>query len=218
MNEELSKEVIDRMARELRQIHELVDRLEDDDVEQSVSNARRALENRRTLELENMVHNHYYHAGKNHLINDIREILGLPKLYLPGEKERLERELKDYYSGKKLLNYDCPPLEDDQFFIVDGSAKFFTLGEDCDTYVVIGTKSARKAFNLMRRYERDECGLDSEEGVSGEYKDNIASLPTGRIVWRKAYSDEEDYSYYYSWSEKDTKNNPKAIDCFIVRF
>lgn len=218
MNEELSKEVIDRMARELRLIHELVDRLEEDDVEQSVSNARRALEGRRTLELENMVHNHYYHAGKNHLINDIREILGLPKLYLPGEKERLEKELKDYYSGKKLINYDCPPLKDDQFFIVDGSAKFFTLGEDCDTYVVIGTKSARKAFNLMRRYERDECGLDSEEGVSGEYKDNISSLPTGRIVWRKAYSDEEDYSYYYSWSEKDTKNNPKAIDCFIVRF
>jgi len=219
MNEELSKEVIDRMARELRLIHELVDNLQDiDDIEQSVRNARNAFETRTTLQLENMVHNHYYNSGQNRMINEIREILGLPKLYLPGEKERIERELKDYYSGKKPFTYDCPPLESDQYLLEDGSAKFFTLGEDCDTYVVIGTKSARKAFNLMRRYERDECGLDSEEGVSGEYKDNIGGLPTGMIVWRRAYSEEEDYSYYYSWSDKDTKNNPKAIDCFIVRF
>ena len=218
MNEELSQEVIDRMARELQLIHELVDSLFDDDVEQSVRNARSALEGRRTLELENMVHNHYYHAGENRMINEIREILSLPKLYLPGEKERIEQDLKNYYSGKKLFTYDCPPLGDKEYLLEDGSAKFFTLGEECDTYIVIGTKSARKALNLIRRYEKDECGLDSDEGAYGEYKNDPTALATGKVVWRRAYSDEDDYSFYYSWDEKDTKNNPKALDCFIVRW
>lgn len=219
MNEKLSQEVIDRMARELQAIHELVDNLRQDDIEQSLRNARNAFETNTTLQLENMVHNHYYHAGENHLINEVRAILGLPRLYLPGEKERIERQTKDYYSGKQLVIYDCPPLEDSDFALTDGSAKLIVLGEECDTYVVMGTKSARKALLLMRRYERDECGLDADEGCYGAYKDDPSKLEQGKIVWRKPFdADEADYSYYYSWSERDTKNNPKAVDCFIVRW
>lgn len=218
MNEELSKEVVDRMARELRLIHDLVDNLRSDDIEQSVRNARNAFETNTTLQLENMIHNHYYQAGENHVINEIREILTLPRLYLPGEKERIEQQMKDYYSGKQLITYDCPPLPDTQYTLADGAIKLIVLGEECDTYVVIGTKSARRALNLIRRYERDECGLDADEGFYGTYKNDPSKMPTSKIVWRKVDHDEEvDYSYYYSWSERDTKNNPKAIDCFIER-
>jgi len=153
------------------------------------------------------------------MINEIREILGLPKLYLPGEKERIERELKDYYSGKNLLNYDCPLLPDTEYTVTLGSAKLLVLGEECDTYIVIGTKSASKALGTIRKYERDECGLDSDEGAYGMYKSDPSQIATGKVVWRKPYdSDEADYSYYYSWSEENTKNNSKAVDCFIVRW
>lgn len=218
MDGELKKEVVDRMARELQLIHEYVDSLEDDDVEQSVRNARHALESNTTLQLENMVHNHYYHAGANHVKNEIREILGLPRLYARGEKERLERDAKNYYSGKQLFNYDCPPLDDSDYTLVDGSAKLIVLGEECDTYVVIGTKSARTALNLIRRYERDECGLDADEGAYGTYGKTPDQLPKARIAWRKVNDEELDYSAYWTWSERDTKNNPKAVDCFIVRW
>lgn len=218
MNEKLSQKVIDRMALELRLIHELVEDLVVDDIENDIRNAERCLrEEGRTLEIENIAKNRMYHDGQNHKINEIREILGLPRLYLKGEKERIERASKDYYAGRQMFTYDCPPLEDSNFLITDGSAKFFSLGEDGDTYVVIGTKSARKAYTLMKRYEVNECGLSADEGISEEYRGRVEELPRGRIVWRKDESD-SDYEYYYSWSDKDTKNNPKAVDCFIVSF
>lgn len=218
MDEKLSKEVIDRMARELQLIHEYVDSLVVDDIDNEIRNAERCLrEEGRSLEIENIAKNRMYHAGENNAINDIRAILGLPHLYLKGEKERIEQSAKDYYAGRQLFTYDCPPLDDSNFVITDGSAKFFSLGEDGDTYVVIGTKSARKAYTLMRRYEVNECGLSADEGISEEYRGRVNELPTGKIVWRKDES-ESDYEYYYSWSDKDTKNNPKAVDCFIVSF
>lgn len=216
MDEKLSDEVVQRMANELRAIHSLVDQLHVDDVENDIRNAERCLlEEGRTLEIENIAKNRMYHAGSNHVINEVREILGLPRLYLKGEKERIDREAKDYLAGRQLINYDCPPMKDSEYNMIDGSAKLLILGEDQSTYVVVGTTSSRKAYELMRKYEREECGLDASEGVGEEYGDKPTQLPKGRLVWRQ--TDSIDYDgYYFSWSDKDTKNNRKAIDCFIV--
>lgn len=217
MDGELKKEVVDRMARELRLIHEFVDNLEEDDVEQSVRNARSALEGGTTLQLENMVHNHYYHAGANHVKNEIRELLGLPRLYARGEKEQLERLGKSQYADGRWYDYDCPELPDSEYSLVDKNVKVVCLGEEQDTVVVFGTKSGIRALQAIRKIERDEWGLDAEEGFYGYYKDEADKLPTGRIVWRRTDDEERvDYSTYWSWSERDTKNNPKAVDCFIL--
>lgn len=217
MNEKLSQEVINRMAKELRLIHEYVERLVVDDVDNEIRNAERCLrEEGRTLEIVNIASNRMYHAGENTVINDIRDILGLDRLYLKGEKERIDEQVKLGNMGVRY-GYTSPPLIDSDFTLVDGNAKLIVLGEEGDTYVVLGTKSADKAYRLMRKYEADN-GLYTDEGVAYLYKDDRGSLPREKIVWRKAdYEGEEDFRIMFSWAESNTKGNPRAVEAFVVR-
>lgn len=218
MDEKLTKEVVDRMARELRLIHEYVENLVVDDIDNEIRNAERCLrEEGRTLEIENIAKNRMYHAGENTVINDIRDILGLPRLYLKGEEERIKEQIKLGSMGTRL-GYDCPPLEDSEITLSDGKAKLIVLGEEQDTYVVIGTKSLEKAYRLMRRYERDECGLYSDEGIAYIWKNLPEEIKRTKVVWRKAdYEGEEDFRTMWSWNESYIKGNPRAVDAFLVR-
>ncbi len=218
MDEKLSKEVIDRMARELRLIHEYVENLVVDDIDNEIRNAERCLrEEGRTLEIENIAKNRMYHAGENSVINDIRDIIGLDRLYLKGEKERIDESIKLGSMGTRL-GYDCPPLEESDYTLSDGNAKLIVLGEEQDTYVVIGTKSASKAYKLMRKYERDECGLGIAEGIAYLYSSDNDSIPREKIVWRKAEGEYEgEFGNMFSWSETNIKGNPRAVDAFLVR-
>lgn len=217
MNPKAKDELIERQTRELRLIHEYVERLVVDDIDNDIRNAERCLrEEGRTLEIENIAKNRMYHAGENNVINDIRDILGLDRLYLKGEKERIDEQIKLGSMGTRL-GYDCPPLDNDEFNLIDGNAKLIVLGEEGDTYVVIGTKSADKAYRLMRKYEAD-LGLYTDEGVAYLYKDDRDSLPREKIVWRKAeYEGEDDFRHMFSWSESNIKGNPRAVEAFVVR-
>lgn len=190
-------------------IVELIGELELDDAENSIENATRCLNEQGYHELQVMVHNYHYRAGINHIKNEIREILGLPRLETDLDKRRREYAIK-HPMGSRVL-YDCPPLQDHEFETVEGSAKLIPLGDDMVSMVVIGTKDRRKALRMIRRYERDWLELDSNDLSTDD------DLEVKKIVWRKADYDHEidRHTHMYSWSSKDTKNNPNAIDAFI---
>ncbi len=211
------EEKIQELAGKLARVEHLVESLYVDDVENDIRNAERCLrEEGRTLEIENIAKNRQYHAGANHVINEIREVLGLPVLYLKGEKERLDEQAKLGSMGTRL-GYDCPPLEESEYNATLANAKLVVLGEDQDTYVVLGTNSPEKALGCIRKFER-ECGLDSDEGVYNEYKKNPKSLPRVKIAWRNTFDEyEDDYRHMFSWSESNTKDNPKAVYAFLIR-
>lgn len=186
-------------------IIELVSELELDDVENSIENATRCLKEQGHRELEVMASNYYWRAGINHVKNEIREILGLPRLETELEKSRREAAIK--YPMGSGMNWDCPPLEPHETEVTEGSAKLIPVGDDLSTLVVIGTKDRKKAARLMRRYCRDYLNDELPQDHD---------LETKKLVWRKAqYEDENDYTHMFSWSDKDTKNNPKAVDAFI---
>jgi len=217
MSKNLKKDTVELMARRLRLIDEYVESLVVEDIDNEIRNAERCLrEEGRTLEIVNIASDRMYHAGENAVINDIRDILGLDRLYLEGEKERLDERAKLGSMGTRL-GYDCPPLEDSDITLSDGNARLMVLGEEADTYVVIGTKSSTRAYKLMRKYEAD-LGLDTDEGIGFLYGDDKNSIPRDKVVWRKAdYEGEEDFGNMFSWSESNTKGNPKAVDAFLVR-
>ena len=211
------EEKIQELAGKLEKVSYLVERLYVDDVENDIRNAERCLrEEGRTLEIENIAKNRMYHAGANHVINEIREVLDLPKLYLKGEKERLDEQIRLGSMGTRL-GYDCPELDDSEYEATLANAKLVVLGEEADTYIVLGTNSPEKALGCIRKYERS-FGLDSDEGVYNEYKKNPKSLPRVKIAWRKAdFDGEDDFRHMFSWSESNTKDNPKAVYAFMVR-
>lgn len=217
ISKKTKEELIATMAKQLRQIHDLVEHLGiDDDIDNTIRNATRCLrEQGRTHELEVIISNRKWYDGRNSVINEVRDILGLKPLYLPGEEERLKEERKRGNYGT-WLGYDCPPLSDSEYTKKLGNAKLLVLGEEQDTYIVIGTKSKGIAYRLMRTYEREDCGLGADEGV-GYYKDRYDLIEDIKLVWRKAY-DEEEFDHYYAWGEKYTKANPHAINAFMVRF
>lgn len=188
-------------------ILELIDELELDDAENSIQNATRCLNEQGYHELQVMVHNYQYRAGINHLKNEIREILGLPRLETELEKKRREAAIK--YPMGSLMDWNCPELQPHEFELIEGSAKLIPLGEDRLTLVVIGTKDRKKAGRMIRRYQRDY------------YDDDLLSpdteLELKKLVWREAkYDDEQDHTHMFSWSSRDTKNNPKAVEAFIM--
>lgn len=185
-------------------IIELISELELDDAENSIQNATRCLNEQGYHELQVMVHNRFYYAGINHLKNEIREILGLPVMRTELEQKRFDYDTT-HPKGSNVW-WQCPPLEPHEFEIVEGSAKLIPLGED-GTMVVIGTKDRKKAARLMRRYQRD--WLDDDLLAQD------TELESKKIVWRKAGDEDGEHTHMYSWSSRDTKHNPKAIDAFI---
>lgn len=208
---------IQELAGKLEKVKYIVESLYVDDIENDIRNAERCLrEEGRTLEIENIAKNRMYNAGANHVINDIREALGLDRLYLKGEKERIDEQIKLGSMGTRL-GYDCPPLEESEYTETLANAKLIVLSEEADTYLVLDTNSPEKALGCIRKYERNN-GLDSDEGVYNEYKKNPKSLPRVKVAWRKAFDEyEEDYKHIFSWSESDTIDNPKAVYAYLVR-
>lgn len=207
------EELCKQQSTELRAIHQLVESLAEDDIENSIQNAERCLRTHgRTLEIDNISKNRSYYAGMNNIINEVRDILGLDRLYLPGEKERLDEQAKLANMATQPY-YDCPEIPDGEAHHIEGRARLYLLGDDLDTYLVMGTKSRAKALKMMRKYERDECGLYSDELVTDDIMDQR------KIVWRR--SDREydygEYGTFYSWDEKNTKHNNRAEWAFIVR-
>lgn len=188
-------------------IIEFIASLERDDVENSKRNAERCLDGEGYLELQNMVADYYYRAGINHAKNEIREILGLPRLMTDREKKQLDYDLK--HPMGSLIDWDCPELQAHEYEVVEGSAKLIPLGDDQLTMVVIGTKDRKKAARMMRRYSMD--WWDREDAVQD------SELEFKKMVWRDAkYEGEDDHTHMFSWSARDTKNNPKAVDAFIL--
>jgi hypothetical protein len=208
MDQDTKNELLKMSSQQLQQLHELVENLPHDylehEVENSLKNMQRGLMTDSTLEVTNVLANRHYAAGQLHVINEVREILGLPKLWAPGEKERHDHSVKMAQMGSKPF-YDCPPLF--HFDMIDGPAKLISLGED-GTLVVIGTKDRKRALRLMRKYEREYYG------EATELEDVL--LEKTKIVWRTAGDEDGDYSHMFSWSSRNTKNNPAAVDCFIL--
>lgn len=208
MDHDTKNELLKMSTAQLRQLHELVEELPHDfaphEVENSLKNMERGLLSDSTLEVTNVLANRHYAEGQLYVINQIREILDLPRLWAPGEKERHDHSVKMAQMGSKHF-YDCPPLF--HFEMVDGPAKLIALGED-GTLVVIGTKDRKRAARLMRKYEREYYGESNE-------LDNVLPEQT-KIVWRTAGEEDGDFSHMFSWSARNTKNNPAAVDCFIL--
>lgn len=180
--------------------------LELDDAENSIRNATRCLNEQGYHELNVMVANAHHRNGVNYAKNELREILGLDRMMNDLEKRQLEYSIK-HPMGSRIA-WDCPELEPHEFEITEGNAKLIPLGDDMISMVVIGTKDRKKALRMMRRYERDWLEPDflSEDRDIEEIK----------LVWRKAEFDHEsDSTHMFSWSKKDTKNNPKAIHAFL---
>jgi len=187
-------------------IVDYLNELELDDADNSIRNAKRCLEGQGYLELQNMVADYYHRAGVNHTKNELREILGFDRMMTDKEKQQLEYAIK-HPMGSRIA-WDCPELEPHEFEIVEGSAKLIPLGDDGSTTVVIGTKDRKKALRMIRRYERDWV----DDGDLSEDRDIEERL----LVWRKAEFDHEsDSTHMFSWSKKDTKNNPKAVHAFL---
>lgn len=187
-------------------ILELVSELELNDVENSIENATRCLKEQGHRELEVMASNYYWRAGINHVKNEIREILGLARLETELEKRRREAAIKYPMAGK--MDWNCPKLEPHELEITEGSAQLIPVGDDLATLLVIGTKDAKKAVRIMRRYQRDF--LDDTDLATVEV------LQSKKLVWRSAeYEGEQDSTHMFSWSSRDTKHNPKAVDAFI---
>lgn len=187
-------------------IIELLSELELDDAQNSIENATRCLEGQGYLELQNMVHNYQYRAGINHLKNEIREILGLPRLMTDAERRQQEAAIK--YPMGSMVNWDCPALEPHEYEFTEGSAKLIPLGDDGSTFMVMGTKDRKKAGRMMRRYSNDFYD------AGDEIKDT--ELEVKKVVWRKANQEYDgEHTHMFSWSSKDTKNNVNAVEAFI---
>lgn len=186
-------------------ISEYIEALELDDAQNSIENATRCLNEQGYHELQVMVHNYFYCAGINHAKNEIREILGLPVMRTELEQKRHDYAVK-HPMGSRVW-WDCQPLQDHEFEITEGSAKLIPLGEDGTSMVVIGTKDRKKAARMIRRTQRD--WLDSDLLAQD------SELEFKKIVWRKAGDEDGEHTHMFSWSSKDTKNNPKAVDAFI---
>lgn len=187
-------------------ILDFIAELELDDADNSIRNAERCLKEQGYHELQVMVHNHFYNAGINHAKNELREILGLPVMRTELEQRRYEYDLK-HPMGSPVY-YDCPELQSHEVELTEGSAKLIPLGEDRLTMVVIGTKDRKKAARMMRRYSSD--WWDRDDAVQD------TELEFKKLAWRKAYEEEGEHTHMYSWSERDTRNNPKAVDAFIL--
>ena len=115
-----------------------------------------------------------------------------------------------------MAKYNCPELIPTY---TDGKLDLFTLGQDENTYIVFGTKSARQALKFVRKYERDECGLHYSEGMAADHKDDIDSLALCLVAWRNITkndegTDLEGYANHFSWLDKDTIGNPCAKPAF----
>lgn len=193
-------------------VMELIESLEQDDIKQSIRNATSCIQSGDTLQLENIVKNHNYRAGKNQMINDIREAIGLEILWLPGEKEKMDRSIKLSQMGTQHM-YDCPPLLDEIFEINgDGGVRLMPLGYDGDTLLVIGTTSLPRAKSLIHQYQDQYLSLDRSEFAKDE------DIQRRKVVWRKSYDEMEsgEFTHMFRWDNKSTKNNPGAIPCFIV--
>ncbi len=186
-------------------IIELISELELDDAANSIENATRCLNNQHYHELEVMVHNYHWRSGINHIKNEIREILGLPVMRTEFEQKRLDYAIKHPMGSKVWWN--CPELQPHEFEITEGSAKLIPIGEDGGSMVVIGTKDRKKALRMMRRYERD--WLDDD--LLAQDRD----IEIKKLVWRKAGDEDGEHTHMFSWSSRDTKHNPKAVDAFI---
>lgn len=186
-------------------ISEYIEALELDDAENSIRNAERCLKEQGYHELQVMVHNHFYYAGINHAKNELREILGLPVMRTELEQKRFDYDIS-HPKGSRVW-WNCPPLQDHEFEITEGSAKLIPLGEDGTSMVVIGTKDRKKAARMVRRTQRDwlETDLLAQD----------SELELKKLVWRKAGDEDGEHTHMYSWRSRDTKNNPKAIDAFI---
>lgn len=185
---------------------EFIASLERDDVENSISNAKRCLEGEGYLELQNMVSNYFYLSGINHAKNELREILGLPRLMTDREKRQLENSVK--YPMGSQVDWNCPPLQDHEFEVTEGTARLIPIGDEGTSMIVIGTKDRKKALRMMRRYERDwlEPDLLSEDRDITEIK----------LAWRKANQGYDgEHTHMFSWSKRDTKNNPNAVHAFL---
>lgn len=203
-----NKKLIERMQGELSRIHELVESLRIDDVENDIQNAKRCLEGHGYLELQNMVANYYYRAGENHVINELREILGLERLYLPGEKEKIDRQQKEWFAGSHKP-YDCPPLQESEYELKDGEAGLIPIGED-GGMIVIGTKSKEKAVRMMRKYQMQWYDFSNDELVTSD------AVEEQMIAWRDAgYDGEDDYTHMFTWNEERTHNNENAVRGFV---
>lgn len=201
----MSKVLQNATPGQLEAIEELISELELDDAANSIENATRCLNEQGYHELQVMVHNHFYYAGINHLKNEIREILGLPVMRTELEQKRFDYDTT-HPKGSQVW-WDCPPLQDHEYEITEGSAKLIPLGEDATSMVVIGTKDRKKALRMMRRYERD--WLDDELLAQD------CDLEPVKLVWRKAGEEDGDHTHMFSWTARDTKRNPKAVDAFV---
>lgn len=186
-------------------ISEYIESLELDDAENSIRNAERCLKEQGYHELQVMVHNHFYYAGINHAKNELREILGLPIMRTELEQKRFDYETT-HPKGSRVW-WDCQPLQEHEFEIVEGSAKLIPLGEDGTSMVVIGTKDRKKAARMVRRTQRDwlETDLLAQD----------SELELKKLVWRNAGDEDGEHTHMFSWSSRDTKNNPKAVDAFV---
>lgn len=186
-------------------ISEYIEALELDDADNSIRNAERCLKEQGYHELQVMVHNHFYYAGINHAKNELREILGLPVMRTELEQKRFDYEIS-HPKGSRVW-WDCQPLKDHEFEITEGSAKLIPLGEDGTSMIVIGTKDRKKAARMVRRTQRDwlETDLLAQD----------SELELKKLVWRNAGDEDGEHTHMFSWSKRDTKNNPKAVDAFI---
>lgn len=204
-----NQKLIERMQKELSRIHELVESLRTDDIENNISNATRCLnEHGRTLEIENIAKNRMYQAGQNEIINEIRNVLGLERLYLPGEKERLDRQSKEWFAGSRT-KYDCPPLQEHEFDLKDGKAGLIPIGED-GGMIVVGTTSKQKATRMMRKYQMQWFDFSNDELVTD------SDVQETLIAWRKAeYDNESDYTNMFSWNRENTHKNEHAVKGFV---
>lgn len=207
MSKETKDQKIERLQRQLDLIGDYVEQLVVEDIENDIRNAERCLrEHGRTLEIENIAKNRMYQAGQNHVINEIRELIDKPRLYLPGEKERIDAQIKASNMGSREY-YDCPPIDDNEFNFVDGKLKAVLIGEECETILVLGTSLYSAAMRAC-------------EPICDEYDmqlPTVDQMEKSKIVWRKADQEDGDFSHMFSWSEYNIKNNPNAIDGIIVR-
>jgi hypothetical protein len=186
-------------------ISEYIEALELDDAANSIENATRCLNEQGYHELQVMVHNHFYNAGINRAKNELREILGLPVMRTELEQKRFDYDTT-HPKGSRVW-WDCQPLQEHEFEIAEGSAKLIPLGEDGTSMVVIGTKDRKKAARMVRRTQRDwlETDLLAQD----------SELELKKLVWRNAGDEDGEHTHMFSWSSRDTKNNPKAVDAFV---
>ena len=187
-------------------IVDYISELELDDVENSMQNAKRCLEQQGYHELGVMVANAHYRNGVNAAKNELREIIGLDRMMTDHERKQLEWAVK-HPMGSRIA-WDCPPLEPHEFEITEGNAKLIPVGDDGATMLVIGTRDRKKALRMMRRYESD--WIDDADLSEDRDIDDVM------LVWRKAeYDGEGDYTHMFSWHKKDTKNNANAVHAFL---